>query len=166
MQELRTFDPSLGFVGTELIKESGHVCAFYTFGNLMESVEWDAVVGPMLKTKEDWVHGAIAVASSLGWGRWDLLDVNAKSASFALDGHYEPSYYLASHDVSDEGMCYFAQGGLAGFMDIIYRGNIHEKPVIDRSFYERLSRRQDLYHAEEVKAREAGEQYCEFHVSY
>ena len=38
----------------------------------MMSQEWDAVVGPMLETREDWVRGIVGVINALGWGVWKV----------------------------------------------------------------------------------------------
>ena len=51
--------PELEEDAIALLTEAGHVCAFNTFGGIMMSVEWDAVVRPMLSCREDWVHGMI-----------------------------------------------------------------------------------------------------------
>ena len=40
-------------IGRELFLEAGHVCAFNTFGGIMESAEWYGLIMPMIKNKED-----------------------------------------------------------------------------------------------------------------
>ena len=52
-------------VAAGLFIEAGHICAFNTFGGIMTSPEWDALVLPMLKTREDWVHGIFALVERL-----------------------------------------------------------------------------------------------------
>ena len=163
VEELRQVHPDLCNVGKELIRESGHVCVFYTFGNIMESVEWEAVVQPMIKNDTDWVHGGFAVASSLGWGRWDVLEVESdKSARVAIDGNYETNYHLATYDEVREGRCFFAQGAIPAIMNIVYNGKIQDKPELTEAFYERLFKQGNVFHAREINAREAGDPYCEF----
>ena len=55
-----------------LLVEAGHVCAFHTFGGIMESAEWEALIKPQCKTREDWVYGMVSVVNALGWGRWSI----------------------------------------------------------------------------------------------
>jgi hypothetical protein len=55
-------------VAANLFIEAGHVCAFNTMGGIMTSPEWDAMVLPMLKTREDWVHGIVAWWTGGGFG--------------------------------------------------------------------------------------------------
>ncbi len=163
VEELRQVHPDLCNVGKELIRESGHVCVFYTFGNIMESVEWEAVVQPMIKNDRDWVHGGFAVASSLGWGRWEALEIESNTkARVAIDGNYETNYHLATYDEPNDARCFFAQGAIPAVMNIVYNGKIQEKPVLDEAFYERLFKQGNVFHARELKAREKGDPYCEF----
>ncbi len=61
-------------VAAELFIEAGHACAFNTFGGIMTSAEWDALVLPMLKTREDWVFGMVGCVNALGWGTWKVLE--------------------------------------------------------------------------------------------
>ncbi|MEN9231195.1 MAG: hypothetical protein Q6L68_09840 [Thermostichus sp. DG02_5_bins_236] len=165
LDELQKLDPQLLGIGQDLIRESGHVCVFYTFGNIMESLEWETVVGPMLNTDTDWVHGAYAVASSLGWGRWQALEVISNtSCRVAIDGNYETSYFLASYPSADQPSCYFAQGAVPAIMNVVYNGHIQQKPVLDEALYHRLFQRNGLFRGAEVKAREKGDPWCEFYA--
>ncbi|MDR7921275.1 hypothetical protein RHK62_03620 [Thermosynechococcus sp. HY213] len=165
LDELQKVDPQLLEVGQALIRESGHVCVFYTFGNIMESLEWETVVGPMLKTDTDWIHGGYAVASSLGWGRWQALEVvGNESCRVAIDGNYETNYFLASYPHTLQPACYFAQGAVPAMMNIVYNGRIQQKPVLDEAFYNRLFQRGGVFQGAEVKAREKGDPWCEFYA--
>lgn len=163
LEELSKVNPQLHEVGQELIRESGHVCVFYTFGNIMESVEWDTLIKPMIQKDTDWVHGGYAVGSSLGWGRWQALEVESNAhCKAALDGNYESNYYLASYEPAFEGSCYFAQGAVPALMNLVYNGNIEAKPVLDEAFYNLLFKRGQVFHGQEVNARERGADYCTF----
>src|SRR5262249_24932462 len=56
-----------GEAATTLLTEAGHVCAFHTYGGIMKSAEWYGLIVPMIKSKEDWIHGMVAVVNALGW---------------------------------------------------------------------------------------------------
>jgi hypothetical protein len=166
LQELKAVQAELMGVGEALIRESGHVCVFYTFGNIMESVEWETLVGPMLEKDTDWIHGGYAVASSLGWGRWQALEVvSGESCRVAIDGNYEANYFLASYPRAEDPACYFAQGAVPAMMNLVYNGNIQQKPVLDQVFYNRLFQRGGLFYSKETKAREKGDPWCEFYAA-
>ncbi len=63
-------------VAADLFIEAGHACAFNTMGgNVGDFAEWDALVLPMLKTREDWLFGIVGCTNALGWGIWKVLDV-------------------------------------------------------------------------------------------
>ena len=44
-------------LAAQLLREAGHVCAYNTFGGVMQSTEWNAMIKPMIQKKEDWIHG-------------------------------------------------------------------------------------------------------------
>ncbi|MCS7030327.1 MAG: hypothetical protein NZL92_02180 [Gloeomargarita sp. SKYG116] len=163
LDALRAVNPALEAVGCDLIRESGHVCVFYTFGNIMESVEWESLVQPMIQTDTDWVHGGYAVASSLGWGRWELVEIESNQfCRVAIDGNYETNYFLATYPNSSTGACFFAQGAVPAMMNIVYRGHIAQKPVLNETLYNNLFRRGHHFQGREVRAREQGDPWCEF----
>ncbi|MEN9222015.1 MAG: hypothetical protein Q6M04_06215, partial [Thermostichus sp. BF3_bins_97] len=163
LEALRQVNPELLGVGQDLIRESGHVCVFYTFGNIMESVEWESLVLPMIQSDTDWIHGGYAVASSLGWGRWQAVEVTSnQDCRVVIDGNYEANYFLASHPDWHEPACYFAQGAVPAMMNIVYNGKVAEKPTLDQAFYNRLFQRGGVFQGSEVKAREKGDPWCEF----
>ncbi|MEN9216247.1 MAG: hypothetical protein Q6K90_02850 [Gloeomargarita sp. HHBFW_bins_162] len=163
LDALRQVNPDLEGVGCDLLRESGHVCVFYTFGNIMESVEWESLVQPMIQTDTDWIHGGYAVASSLGWGRWELLEIESgRFCRVAIDGNYETNYFLSTYPRSAAGACFFAQGAVPAMMNIVYQGQITQKPTLNETLYNTLFRRGNYFRGQEVRAREQGDPWCEF----
>jgi hypothetical protein len=55
-----------------LLMEDAEYCGINTFGGILSSEDWKALIAPMLKTPEDTVFGLIAVANGLGWGRMSI----------------------------------------------------------------------------------------------
>jgi len=151
-------------VAHPLLVEAGHVCAFNTFGGIMTSTEWDALIKPSLQTKEDWVHGIVAVVNALGWGRWQVTSVSEKEAEFVLFDDYESSGYLAMYGKSDHPVSYLAEGGVAGVMNLVYVGDIASKPALTPEFYDRLFKQPDVYKAEAVKSKAMGDEVTQFRV--
>lgn len=145
-----------------LLVEAGHVCAFNTFGGIMRSAEWDAVVGPMIGQRTDWVYGIVAVINALGWGRWAVEEiVENERLVVRVDSSYESNYHLARYDLADSGKCYLPQGGVAGIMNLLYVGDITEKPELTAEYYAKLFSSPESFVATETKCRSKGDDYCE-----
>jgi hypothetical protein len=148
-------------LAADLFTEAGHVCAFYTMGNIMTSPEWDAVVLPMLRTREDWLFGIVACINALGWGTWKVLDVTRDAATFRVYNDYESLGYRRMYGAGDHGISYLASGGAAGIMNLIYLGNIHEKPNLTPEFYDRLFKRGRAFQGRMTACQAMGDPYTE-----
>ncbi len=144
-----------------LFIEAGHVCAFFTWGGIMTSPEWDALVGPMLKTREDWVHGTIAWSNGGGKGVWKVLDVSPTQLTARMYNDYESVGYRRMYGTADHGVCYLHIGAFAGMMNLIYLGNIQEKPDLTPEFYDRLFKRGRAFQARMTACQAMGNSYTE-----
>jgi hypothetical protein len=147
-----------------LLVEAGHVCAFHTFGGIMTSPEWDALIRPSLKSREDWVHGMVAATNALGWGRWQVTSVSEREAEFVLHDDYEAVGHLAMYGKSDHPVSYLAQGGVAGLMNLVYLGHIADKPDLSVSFYNALFKGDGVYRAEPLSSKAMGDEVTAFRV--
>ncbi len=145
-----------------LLVEAGHVCAFNTFGGVMQSAEWDAVVAPMIETREDWVRGMVAVVNAFGWGRWHIerLEPN-ESLHVVIERAYECSGWVRDYPPSPVPRCYLATGGVAGLMNLLYVGDITQRPTLDEDYYRKLFREGGHFAAEEIKCLARGDKRCE-----
>jgi hypothetical protein len=152
-------------VAEPLLVEAGHVCAFNTFGGIMTSPEWDALIRPSLQTREDWVHGMVAVVNALGWGRWQVTSVTPACAEFVVHDDYESVGHLAMYGPTDHDISYLARGGVAGVMDLVYVGDIASKPELTPDFYDRLFKSDESYSVDVVSSRAAGDEVTAFRVS-
>lgn len=148
-------------VAADLFIEAGHACAFNTMGGIMTSPEWDALVRPMLKTREDWLFGIVACTNALGWGIWKVLDVTPDGATFRIYNDYELVGYRRMYGTADHGISYLATGGAAGLMNLIYLGDIHRKPDLTPEFYNRLFKRGPVFQARMTACQAMGDPYTE-----
>ena len=124
-----------------LFIEAGRVCAFHTFGGIMLSAEWDALIKPQCQTREDWVYGMVSVVNALGWGRWSVAAIEPGARlELVVDGSYESNGYLAMYGASTAPRCYLATGGAAGLMNLIYNADIIARPELTPEFYEQTFR--------------------------
>lgn len=145
-----------------LLQEAGHVCGFYTFGGIMKSDEWHAVVHPMCKTREDWVHGMVAVVNTLGWGVWRVAElVPGKRLVMRIYNGYESSGYLGMYGKSQVPVEDLAMGAVSALMNLVYRTEIHTKPELTPDLYNYLFGDGDMFQAEQVKCRSMGDEYSE-----
>lgn len=148
-----------------LLSEAGHVCGFNTFGGIMKSPEWYALVVPGAKNRMDWVHGMVAVINALGWGTWRIVELqDNKRLVVRIYNSYEAKGYREQFGLAKGPKCYMAQGTSASIMNLIYLGNIEEKPDLTELFYERLFSGEDSFYSIETKCLAKGDEYCEFVV--
>jgi hypothetical protein len=152
-------------VASSLLIEAGHVCAFHTMGGIMTSPEWDALVLPMLTSREDWLFGIVACTNALGWGTWKVLDVSPDAATFRIYNDYESVGYRRMYGVADHGISYLATGGAAGLMNLIYLGNIQDKPDLTPEFYDRLFKGSGVFRAEVRTCQAMGAPYTEIRAA-
>ncbi|NRB36989.1 MAG: hypothetical protein HRU20_00815 [Pseudomonadales bacterium] len=149
---------------TPLLIEAGRICAFNTFGGMMICQEWDALIKPHLKSKEDWVHGIVAAVNALGWGRWQVTNVTDQGADFTIHNDYESVGYNAMYGKSDFDVSFLAHGGVVGIMDLVYLCNIEEKPDLSPEFYRATFKGKDSFQARNESSRAMGDACTKFTV--
>ncbi len=128
-----------------LLEEAGHRCGFRTFGGIWRSAEWQALVEPMCMTREDWVAGLIAIVNCAGWGRIQCTRLSPDEAEFVVHDDYESVGYNNLYGRADFAATYLLPGGFRGMMNLVYNGDIHQRPVLTEQFYDQLCRRPDAY---------------------
>lgn len=148
--------------GEELLVEAGFRCAFHTFGGVMTSAEWDAVIRPQCKTPEDWVHGMVAVSNALGWGVLRVHDlVPGKRLVLRVYDDYESSGYLGMYGRAKRPISHLINAAPAGLMNLVYVGDIANRPTLDYDAYERLFESPDRFTSTTTKNFAMGASYTE-----
>ncbi|MEM7049935.1 MAG: hypothetical protein AAF604_09750 [Acidobacteriota bacterium] len=145
-----------------LFGESGHVCVFYTFGNLLLSAEWEGLVGPLSGAPEDTVAYCCAIARGLGFGHWAL-------ASFEQNNHlvlrtpsnYESPFYRVHWGAADQPCCHFFSHSARAMMHLAHDINLGSKPQIDDELYQTLFRSGVRWNMEETRCVSRGDDHCE-----
>ena len=145
----------------ELMVEAGLRCAFHTFGGIMSSPEWDGVIKPQCKTREDWVHGMVATVNALGWGVWRVQELTANRLVVRAYDDYESSGWLGMYGKSDRPVSYLLAGGTAGIMNLVHVGDIATKPELDAEFYERVFESEARFLPRQTKSMAMGDEYSE-----
>ena len=149
----------------ELLTEAGHVCAFNTFGGVMQSNEWNGLIKPMTSSKEDWVHGIVAVINAFGWGFWEIEELDpGKKLVLNVRSGYESNSYLDRYGKSEYPISFLATGGTAGIMNLIYTLNLPEKTplTLDEQAYAEIHRSSQFFVARQTRCRAMGDGYDQF----
>jgi hypothetical protein len=148
-------------IAADLFIEAGHICAFNTLGGIMCSPEWDALMSPTLKTREDWVHGIVAWWNACGYGAGKVVDLSPTALTVRLYNDYESVGYERMYGTADHGVGYLVTGGFAGVMNLIYLGDIHTKPALTPEFYDRLFKRGRAFQGRMTACQAMGDPYTE-----
>ena len=167
---LKAMEAKFGADGANIVEdlliEAGHVCAFNTFGGIMESAEWNALIQPMIDSREDWVHGIVACVNALGWGQWEIKELLPyEKLIIEVKSGYEANAYLQSFGQSNYPVSYLVTGGVAGIMNLIYNGDITEAPELSETYYDRIFRSVDKFSARQTKCRAMGDSVDRFEAT-
>lgn len=146
----------------ELLTEAGLRCAFHTFGGIMTSAEWDAVIRPQCRTSEDWVHGMVATVNALGWGVYRVHElVPGERLVLRIHDDYESSGYLGMYGRAKRPVSYLAAGGAAGLMNLVYVGDIANAKDVDSGDYERIFESDERFRVTQTRSFARGDAYTE-----
>lgn len=153
--------------GVEIVKdlliEAGHVCAFNTFGGIMESAEWNALIKPMITNREDWVHGIVACVNALGWGQWKIKElIPYEKLVVEVESGYEANTFIQRFGKSQYPISYLVTGGVAGIMNLIYKGDITEAPELNEAYYDHIFKSGNRFIAQQTQCRAQGDAIDQF----
>lgn len=141
--------------------EAGHICAFHTFGGIGVSAEWDGLIRPQCRDRADWFHGLVACVNALGWGCWRTVElVPGELAVVDVYGSYESNGRLAMYGETTAGSCFLHNGGVAGLMNLLWVGDLTQRPTLDATYYASIYGQPDAFVAEEVRCRSKGDDRC------
>lgn len=149
-----------------LLIEAGHICGFNTMGGIMSSEAWDGLVMPMVVTREDWLHGIIAVINALGWGIWRVIELipNDKLV-LRVWRPYESLGYLRWIGYANHPVDYLVTGVAASLMNLLYEGDITQRPALNLEYYYQINRSPRSFWAEQNKCVAMGDDYSEVTVT-
>jgi hypothetical protein len=141
LRRLEAHAPQSVPVFEDLLAESGHVCVFNTFGGILQSPEWEGLVGPLTTTTpRDLVTGCLAIGRALGFGRWALTEFEpGRRLVVRAPGTYESAWYLTHEGTAVRPNEYFFRGAvlaIARLAQLDWRTPIQLTP----EFYQQLFR--------------------------
>lgn len=149
----------------ELFREAGKACVFFTFGNVMLSPEWEALVGPPTGISTDVISYCAAIARGLGFGHW-LVHEYEPQKRFVLrcTSNYETPFYLARYGRSDKPRSYFIQGAAQAMMMLAEIVRWRERPQLTGDYYTDLFRGRARYRVEQSLCAMRGDPISEYVV--
>jgi hypothetical protein len=149
----------------ELLMEAGHACGFFTYGGVMTSPEWDSVVKPYLKTKEDWIKGLASLINTMGWGYHTAVEIGREKAVFRNYNDFEDLSYLRMYGESDYPIHWANSGGFTALMELIYNTNLVEgNPIETEEGFIHMRQSTVGYKTNMTKGIACGDDYLEVEV--
>lgn len=144
----------------DLLRESGHLCGFHTFGGILTSPEWDALFGPVRGEPIEIIDGCLAIARALGFGHWTLEAYEPqKTLILRSPATYESAYRKAAYEEEEGSFCHMYQGAALGMMQLAHRVPWQARPRLSNSMY--LELRQDVpWKVQETHCVAAGNSVC------
>ncbi len=145
-----------------LLRESGHVCVFNTFGGILLSPEWEGMVGKLQGDATEIVTGCLAIGRALGFGHWTLQELVAgKRLVIKTPSTYESAYWTVREKPASQGMCFFLQGAALAIMQLQQRVAWTQSPKLTQDFYNDLFRKGVPWRVRETSCISKGDASCE-----
>ncbi len=146
----------------DVFVQGGHICAFNTFGGIMSSPEWYALIAPNCRNDSDWIHGMVAVINALGWGVWRVERIDpGKNLTIRIYNSYEGVGFRRMFAPDTERQLSFLNiGAVQGLAHLLWKIDIKERPRLDHEFYTSVfNNPEGSFHAEQTHAIAAGDDY-------
>lgn len=125
----------------DLLRESGHVCVFNTFGGILRSPEWEGMVGPLSGDPAQIVEGSLAIGRALGFGHWTLEELEpGKRLVLRTPSSYESAYYLIRHGKATRASEYFFQGAALAIAELAHHVDWKARQPMTPELYHSLFR--------------------------
>jgi hypothetical protein len=149
----------------ELLMEAGHACGFFTYGGIMTSPEWEQVVKPYLKTKEDWIKGLASLVNTMGWGYHTAVELSEQKAIFRNYNDFEDLSFIRMYGTSTYPVHWANSGGFTGLMQLVYNTDLVNGERIETEEGFRCMRRSTVgYKTKMTKSIACGDDYLEVEI--
>lgn len=153
--------PQMVPVVEELFAESGHVCVFYTLGNILQSAEWEALAGAPSGDVAETVTSCVAICRALGFGHWTVAEVDDDRLVLRGSSNYEAPYYLARWGKSQTARSYFLASSARAMMRLAHGVDWASRPTLDDTLYQSLFKKGVPWKADITRCLTRGDDQCE-----
>jgi len=159
-------NPTMTGVVEELFGESGHVCVFYTFGNIMLSPEWEGLVGRPTGKVEDTIVSCTALARGLGFGHWTIEELDPdRRLVLRSSTNYEAPFYLQTYGLSKKPRSYVFANAARAFMQLAHRVDWSPGTTLDDELYQSLFKADLRWNIEQTHCLTKGDPFSEVVVT-
>ncbi len=149
-----------------LLRESGHVCVFNTFGGILLSPEFEGLVGRPTGDYEQLLTYCCAMGRALGFGNWAVKEFVAdKRLVLVTPNSYESAHYLHRYGAAKQGNSYFIQGSALAIMVLLHKLDWKNPPQLSQKVYNDLFRGGLGWKVEEVQCLAMGHPVTEVVVT-
>lgn len=149
----------------ELLLEAGHACGFFTYGGVMTSKEWESVVKPYLKTREDWIKALLSLINTMGWGYHTVMELSQERAVFRNYNDFEDMSYLRMYGESDFPVHWANSGGFTGLMQLIYNTDlVYGHPIETEEGFRQMRLAKKGYKTQQTQGISCGGDYLEVEI--
>ena len=150
----------------DLLRESGHVCVFNTFGGILLSPEWEALVGAPPDDPAQIVAFCMGIGRALGFGRWTVAEFEPERR-FVLrtPSSYESTYYRTRKGIATRPVEYFLQGAALATAQLAHRVHWSKRPQLTPEYYQQLFKGGVPWKAEQTHAIVCGQPVSEVVVT-
>jgi hypothetical protein len=125
---INTLGPQARNLSEKVLIDAAQWCANATFGGIMASQEWAALLTPQIHNVQDRFDGLVAITNCLGWGKITdyKLNENAGELEFTVRESYYVDYWLDKYGKSERPVCYMWTGVAGGYLDLLLGSKVHE----------------------------------------
>ncbi len=145
-----------------LLRESGHVCGFNTFGGILKSPEWEGLFGRPTGNLKEMFISSCGIARALGFGNWSIEEVSEDKVVVTSTVSYESNYYRSHYPPARKGRCFLFQGVMEATMRLATFVDWKNPPIFDHRFYLSLFKgnKQNCCHVRETHCISKGDPFC------
>lgn len=166
VQTIETRAPQSVGVLEDLLRESGHVCVFNTFGGILLSPEWEGLVGAPTNDPGKILAWCIAIGRALGMGHWTIAEFEPeRRVVVRTSSSYESVYYRTRHGLAPRPVEYLFQGAALAMAQLVHRVDWAAKPQLTAEYYKRLFKGGVPWRAEQTKSIVRGDSLSEIVVT-
>lgn len=158
-------------LGVRLLKEAGHVCGFYTLGNILLSSDYELLRELQFGDDPDErasLETLFAVVNAFGWGYWQLNELDTDTLRYTVHNSYEAYNHHEFFGAAEEPVCMLHSGGGSAIMNALRGGDIlNFDGPIDRAYVNSVFEDSDGFHAfeEQCAAVDGPARPCRIHVT-
>ncbi len=139
LREVEKRSPGSAEVLADLLRESGQVCVFNTFGGMILSPEWEALVGTPENSPRTIALWCLSIARALGFGHWSLEEfIPGKEMVISTPANYESTYFAIRETGASSAPEFFFQGAAVAIMHLAHHVDWRGSPKFTHEEYVKL----------------------------